>query len=78
MQTGAINEVTFYILERAVIQGLKLLFGYHSGLVRTGSDRFYKIISLHEPRTGHMVQFMPWHELWTGLRSGSQNFRFKL
>ena len=30
MQTGAINEVTFYILERAVIQGLTLLFGYHS------------------------------------------------
>ena len=61
MQTALSGDQQGHILlEKGVIQGLTLLFGYHSGSVRTGSDRFYKIISLPEPRTGPKVRFMPW------------------
>jgi hypothetical protein len=72
--SGVINV----LLERAVIQGLTSLFGCHSGLVQTGSDQFYKIISLPEPRTRPKVRFMPWCELWSRLWSGLQNFRLEL
>ena len=47
-------------------------------ILRFGSDQFYKIILLPEPWTGLKVRFMPWPELWTGLQSGSQKFRFEL
>ena len=41
-KTGAINEVTFYVLERVVIQGLTFLFGYPQvrfGRVLIGSTK---------------------------------------
>src|SRR6267154_5237352 len=66
---GTINEVTFYS-RWLFTQGLIQLFSYHLGLVRMGSDQFYRIISLLEPRTGPKVRFIPWRELWTGLQSG--------
>jgi len=80
MQTslsGTINEVTFYS-KGLFTQGLTQPFSYHSGSVWTGSDWFYRIISLLEPWTGPKVGFMPRHELWTGLQSGLQKFWFEL
>ena len=69
-----ISKVTFYL----IYTGVKSLFGCHSGSVWMRSYRFYKTILLPEPWTRPKVRFGPWCELWTGLQSGSQKFRFKL